>query len=101
MATKYTITLFSENHAGILGLITTVFTSRHINIEMLKTERSSIEGIHRFIINVTADTSRVKNVAKQIEKKIDVIKAHIQTTDEYQQAVLTPEREREILREYL
>ena len=54
------------------------FTSRHMNIEMLKTERSSIEGIHRFIIDVTGDVSRVENVAKQIEKKIDVMKAYIQ-----------------------
>ncbi len=99
--TKYTITLFSENKEGVLGLVTTVFTSRHINIDMLKTECSSIEGIHRYIIDVTAETSRVKNVAKQIEKKMGVIKAHIQTTEEYLKDQLTAERELEILKEYL
>ncbi|MFI3303307.1 MAG: ACT domain-containing protein [Rikenellaceae bacterium] len=98
---KYTLTLFSENHAGVLGLITTVFTSRHMNIETLKTERSSIEGIHRFIIEVSGDVSRVENVAKQIEKKIDVIKAHIQTSEEYGKHQLTPERERDILAEFI
>ncbi len=98
---KYTLTVFSENHAGVLGLITTVFTSRHMNIEMLKTERSSIEGIHRFIIDVTADVSRVENVARQIEKKIDVMKAYIQTTEEYDKSKLTPERERELLAEFI
>ncbi len=101
MANRYKLTLFSENHAGVLGLITTVFTSRHINIEMLKTERSSIDGIHRYIIEVTAEGSRVENVARQIEKKIDVIKAYIQTADEYDAAELTPERERELLKDFL
>ncbi len=98
---SYTLTVFSENHAGVLGLITTVFTSRHINIDKLKTERSSIEGIHRYVIEVTAYVNRVENVAKQIEKKIDVIKALIQTTEEYSQFVLTPERERELLADFL
>ncbi|MFI3289219.1 MAG: ACT domain-containing protein [Rikenellaceae bacterium] len=98
---KYTLTVFSENHAGVLGLITTVFTSRHMNIEMLKTERSSIEGIHRFIIEVTGDVGRVENVARQIEKKIDVMKAYIQTTEEYAKSSLTPERERDILAEFI
>ncbi len=98
---KYTLTVFSENHAGVLGLITTVFTSRHMNIETLKTERSSIDGIHRFIIEVTGDVSRVENVAKQIEKKIDVLKAYIQTSDEYAKSQLTPERERDILAEFI
>ncbi len=98
---KYTLTVFSENHAGVLGLITTVFISRHMNIEKLKTERSSIDGIHRFIIDVTADVSRVENVAKQIEKKIDVMKAYIQTSDEYDRSELTPERERDILAEFI
>ncbi len=99
---KYTLTLFSENHAGVLGLITTVFISRHMNIEMLKTERSSIDGIHRFIIEVSADdVSRVENVAKQIEKKIDVLKAYIQTSEEHVKGELTPERERDILAEFI
>ncbi|MFR9619794.1 MAG: ACT domain-containing protein [Rikenellaceae bacterium] len=98
---KYTLTVFSENHAGVLGLITTVFTSRHMNIEMLKTERSSISGIHRFIIDVTADVERVENVAKQIEKKVEVLKALIQTTEEYSQSMITPKRERELLAEFL
>ncbi len=99
---KYTITLFSENHAGVLGLITTVFISRHMNIERLKTERSSIDGIHRFVIEVsTNDVGRVENVARQIEKKIDVLKAYIQTSDEYVKGELTPERERDILAEFI
>ncbi|MFI3317803.1 MAG: ACT domain-containing protein [Rikenellaceae bacterium] len=98
---KYTLTVFSENHAGVLGLITTVFTSRHINIEMLKTERSSIDGIHRYVIDVTANISRVENLAKQIEKKIDVMRAYIQTTEEQRETPLTPEREREILKQFL
>ncbi len=101
MLSKYTITLFSENYAGILGLITTVFISRHMNIETLKTERSSIPGIHRFVIEVSGDVNRVENVAKQIEKKIDVLKAYIQTSDEYATSQLTPERERDILAEFI
>lgn len=98
---KYTLTVFSENKAGLLGLITTVFTCRNINIESLKTQKSSIEGIHRYTIEVTTDNDRVDNLAKQIEKKIDVLKAYIQTTEEHTLNGITTELEKVILKEYI
>ncbi len=98
---NYTLTVFSENEAGVLGTITTVFTCRNINIESLKTERSSIDGIHRFIIEVCTDNGRMDNLAKQIEKKIDVLKAYIQTTEEYSKTGLTEDMEKDILKEFL
>lgn len=98
---NYTLTVFSENQAGLLGLITTVFTCRNINIESLSTGRSSVEGIHRYTIEVCTDSERVDNLAKQIEKKIDVLKAYIQTTEEYQRHGITKEMEKIILRNCL
>ncbi|MEL6943863.1 MAG: ACT domain-containing protein, partial [Bacteroidota bacterium] len=49
---EYTITVFTEHQTGLLQRVVTVFTRRHINIESLTTSKSSIEGIHRFTIQV-------------------------------------------------
>lgn len=71
----YTISAFSENHAGTLQRIVTVFTRRHVNIETLTTSKSSMEGIHRFTIVVQVTEDTVTKLVAAIEKQIDVIKA--------------------------
>ena len=53
----YTLLVYSENVAGILNQITAVFTRRQVNIEIVK-------------------------ITRQIEKKIDVIKANYFTDDQ-------------------
>lgn len=47
---EYIITVFSENKVGLLNQITTVFTSRDVNIESLTTSESALAGIHKFTI---------------------------------------------------
>ena len=82
MNKEYIITVFSENKAGLLSQITTVFTCRDINIESLTTSESSIPGIHKFTIVVITDPEKIEKLVKQIEKKIDVLKAFVFTPDE-------------------
>ncbi len=72
----YTLQVYTENIAGVLNQITGVFTRRQINIESLNVSPSSIKGIHKYTITVYTDAETVKKVVKQIEKKIDVVKAH-------------------------
>lgn len=82
MNKEYIITVFSENKVGLLSQITTVFTCRDINIESLTTSESAMSGIHKFTIVVNADPEKVEKLVKQIEKKIDILKAFVYTPDE-------------------
>jgi acetolactate synthase I/III small subunit len=72
---EYTISVFTENKAGLLQRVVQVFTRRHINIESLTTSQSSMPGIFRFTILVNLDESTVRKVTDQLDKQVDVIKA--------------------------
>ncbi len=72
----YTLMVYSENVAGILNQITAVFTRRQVNIESLNVSASSIPGVHKYTITAWSDEDQIEKITKQIEKKIDVIKAN-------------------------
>lgn len=80
--TLYTLLVYSENIAGILNQITAVFTRRQVNIESLNVSASSIEGVHKYTITAWSDEDQIIKITKQIEKKIDVIKADYYTDDQ-------------------
>jgi acetolactate synthase-1/3 small subunit len=82
MKQEFTLSIYSENHVGLLNQITTVFTRRHINIESLTTSESAIPGIHKFTIVVYTSQEQVEKLRQQIEKRIDVLKAFVFTADE-------------------
>ena len=46
-----------------------------MNIESLNVSASSIEGIHKYTITAWSDAATIEKITKQVEKKIDVIKA--------------------------
>ena len=79
MEQEYIITVFSENKVGLLSQITTVFTCRNVNIESLTTSESALAGIHKFTIVVRTDPEKL---ARQVEKRIDVLKVFVFTSDE-------------------
>jgi len=78
----YTLLVYSENIAGILNQITAVFTRRQVNIESLNVSASSIDGVHKYTITAWSDEDQITKITKQIEKKIDVIKADFYTDDQ-------------------
>ena len=80
MEQEYIITVFSENKVGLLSQITTVFTCRNVNIESLTTSESALAGIHKFTIVVRTDPEKIEKLARQVEKRIDVLKVF--TSDE-------------------
>ncbi len=82
MEQEYIITVFSENKVGLLNQITTVFTCRNVNIESLTTSESALTGIHKFTIVVRTDPEKVEKLARQIEKRIDVLKVFVFTPEE-------------------
>lgn len=78
----YTLLVYSENIAGILNQITAVFTRRQVNIESLNVSASSIEHVHKYTITAWSTEDQIEKITKQIEKKIDVIKANYFTDDQ-------------------
>ena len=78
----YTLLVYSENVAGILNQVTAVFTRRQVNIESLNVSASSIEGVHKYTITAWSDPVQIEKITRQIEKKIDVVKANYFTDDQ-------------------
>lgn len=81
--TLYTITIFSENTVGVLNQITTIFMRRQLNIETLSVSPSALEGIHKFTITSYAESDEVmKKLVRQIDKRVDILKAYFNVDDE-------------------
>lgn len=78
----YTLLVYSENIAGVLNQITAVFTRRQVNIESLNVSASSIEHVHKYTITAWSTEDQIIKITRQIEKKIDVIKADYYTDDQ-------------------
>lgn len=79
---EYTITVYTENHIGLLNRIAIIFSRRKINIDSLNTSPSEVEGIHRFNIVIDETVEVVQKLVKQIEKQVEVLKAYYNTNDE-------------------
>lgn len=80
--TLYTMIIYSENFAGILNQITAVFTRRQVNIESLNVCASSTPGVHKYTITCYCHEEMAIMLTKQIEKKIDVLKANFFTDED-------------------
>ena len=78
----YTLLVYSENVSGILNQVTAVFTRRQVNIESLNVSASSIPGVHKYTITAWSDEDQIIKIVRQIEKKIDVVKANYFTDDQ-------------------
>lgn len=90
MKQEYIITVFSENHIGLLTRITIVFTRRKVNIESLTVSESAIPGVYKFTIVIRSNAEQIQKIVSQIEKQIDVLKAFYHTNEEmiYQEIAL-------------
>lgn len=82
MKQEFTITVYTENHIGLLNRIAIIFSRRKINIDSLNTSPSEIDGIHRFTIVIDETEDVVRKLVRQIEKQVEVLKAYYNTPDE-------------------
>jgi acetolactate synthase-1/3 small subunit len=87
---EFTISLFSEDHIGILNQITIILTRRQINIESITASESAVKGVHLLTLVVKTTPDMVRKVAKQMEKLVDVLKVFVHSSDEiiYQEIAL-------------
>lgn len=86
----FTISVYSENHVGLLNRISGIFLKRHINIESLNVSKSEIEGVSKFTIVIFSTEDWAVKIVNQIEKQVEVIKAYYHTDEEtiYQESAL-------------
>src|SRR5450432_4471117 len=79
---EFTISVYTENHIGLLNRIAIIFSRRKINIDSLNTSPSEVPGIHRFTIVINETEDVVRKLCRQIEKQVEVLKAYYNTNDE-------------------
>jgi len=79
---RFTVSIYTENHIGLLNRISAIFQRRHINIESLNISHSEIPGVSRFTIVVDMTEEQIKKIIGQIEKQVEVIKAYYHTEEE-------------------
>ena len=82
MKQEFTISLFSENHIGILSRITLILTRRQINIKSITASESTVPGVQMLTMVVRTTPEMVEKVARQIEKVVDVLKVFVHTSSE-------------------
>jgi acetolactate synthase-1/3 small subunit len=90
MKTEFTISLFTEDHIGILNKITIILTRRQLNIDSITASESAVKGVHILTLVVRTTPEMVQKVARQIQKLVDVLKVFVHTSDEiiYQEIAL-------------
>jgi acetolactate synthase-1/3 small subunit len=82
MKQEYTLTVYTENHIGLLNRIAIIISRRKINVESLNTSPSEVPGIHRFNIVIHETEEVVRKLVRQIEKQVEVLKAYFNTNEE-------------------
>jgi acetolactate synthase-1/3 small subunit len=90
MKHEYTISIFTENHIGILNQITIILTRRQINIESITASESAVKGVYLLTLVVKTTGEMIQKVAKQMEKVVDVLKVFVHTSEHiiYQEIAL-------------
>jgi acetolactate synthase-1/3 small subunit len=71
---KHTISVLVENHAGVLSRISGLFARRGFNIHSLAVGVTENEDISRVTIVAEGDDYILEQIAKQLNKLVDVIK---------------------------
>jgi acetolactate synthase-1/3 small subunit len=90
MKHEFTISVFSENHIGIINQLTIILTRRQVNIESITSSESAVKGVHLNTLVVKTTNEMIQKVAKQMEKIIDVLKVFVHSSDQiiYQEIAL-------------
>lgn len=90
MKELFTLSILTENKAGLLNNITIIFTRRKINIESLNVSTTEVKGLSRFTVVIRSSRSQADKVCEQIRKLIDVLGAFVYEEGEifYQEIAL-------------
>ena len=78
----FTISVFTQNHIGLLARIANHFAKRHINIKSLTVSETEITGISRFTVVIDDNEKRVRLITEQLERQVEVFRAYYHREDE-------------------
>ena len=86
----FTLSVLTEDKAGLINQLTIIFTKRKINISSLNVSNSEVAGVSRFTIVTRTSRNMIDKVVKQIRKLIDVLGAFVYEEDQifYQEIAL-------------
>lgn len=101
MKQEYTISVFAENHIGMINKIAIMFSRRKLSLESFNSSPTEVENIYRFTIVILETESVVKNLVRQLNKLVDVFKAFYNTDEEivWQQLALFKVPTKNIMKE--
>ena len=87
---EYTLSVLTEDKAGLLNHITIIFNRRKMNINSLNVSTTEVNGVSRFTIVVESTKEKIIKVVNHINKLIDVLAAFLYEEDEiyYQEIAL-------------
>ncbi len=90
MEGNYTLSVLTEDRAGLLNHITIIFNRRKVNIESLNVSSTEVKGISRFTIVADCSKEQIDKICQQIRKLVDVLGAFVYEEDEifYQEIAL-------------
>ena len=86
----HTLSVLTEDKAGLLNNITVIFNRRKINIESLNVSATEVDGMSRFSIVIRSTREQAEKVVGQIRRLIDVLGAFVYDEDDiyYQEIAL-------------
>ena len=85
----FTVIIYTENQTGLLQQFTNIFTRHNLDIWSLFASPSAISGFHKLTIETSATEEKIELAVKQIEKKIEVMRAYYYSDDELLRSVET------------
>ncbi|MCP4456635.1 MAG: acetolactate synthase small subunit [Cytophagales bacterium] len=90
MEKQFTLSVLTEDRAGLINHVTIIFARRKMNVESLNVSTSEVKGMSRFTIVITTTREKIDKVCGQIRKLVDVLGAFVYEEDEifYQEIAL-------------
>ena len=79
---EYTLSVLTEDKAGLLNHITIIFNRRKMNINSLNVSTTEVNGVSRFTIVVKSSKEKIIKILNHINKLIDVLGAFLYEEDE-------------------
>lgn len=91
-AKPYTVIIYTENQTGLLQQFTNIFSRHNLDIWSLFASPAAITGFHKLTIETMATQEKIELAVRQIEKKIEVMRAYYYSDDELIRSVETPSK---------
>lgn len=82
MNREYTISVFTEDHIGLMNRVSVAFSRRHMNIDSIAVSESEVNGIHRYTLVVKESEEKVRKLVAQLEKQVEVFKAFYHASED-------------------